>query len=166
MSMPGTTPAAPAASAAATPPAPEVLSLRIGGAAYGIEVGCVREIRAWERPTRLAHAPACVLGVINLRGAIVPIVDPRPLLGGDVAAPASARAPTPVVVMLGLGRRTLGLAVDAVSDVLPLAEPATAAESTTGAPVRALAPLGERLLPLIDGEALLAALDAGGAARP
>lgn len=165
MSMPGTMPAAHVPSAAATPPAPEVLSLRIGDAAYGIDVGCVQEIRAWERPTRLAHAPACVLGVINLRGAIVPIVDPRPLLGGDFAATAAAHAPTPVVVMLGIGRRTLGLAVDAVSDVRPLTEPATAAESTAGAPVHALAPLGERLLPLLDGEALLAALDAGGSAR-
>jgi purine-binding chemotaxis protein CheW len=152
-------PAAPVPSATASPAAPEVLSLRIGDAAYGIDVGCVQEIRAWERPTRLAHAPACVLGVINLRGAIVPIVDPRPLLGGGAAA--EARAATPVVVMLGIGRRTLGLAVDAVSDVLPLTEPAAAARPPTGAPVHALAPLGERLLPLLDGEALLAALDAG-----
>ncbi|MBN8510201.1 MAG: purine-binding chemotaxis protein CheW [Burkholderiales bacterium] len=152
-------PAAAAASAARSP-VHEVLSLTIGDAAYGIDVGCVQEIRAWERPTRLTHAPACVLGVINLRGAIVPIVDPRPLLGGTGPAAATSRPPTPVVVMLGIGRRTLGLAVDAVSDVLPLTEPAAAAGPPTGAPVRALAPLGERLLPLLDGEALLVALDA------
>jgi purine-binding chemotaxis protein CheW len=120
-------------------PGAEVLGLRIGDEAYAIDVGCVREIRAWERPTRLAHAPACVLGVINLRGEIVPIVDSRPLFG------AGSRADAPVVVMLGIGRRTLGLAVDAVTDVQPL---------------------GDRLLQLLDAEALLVALDGGAAAPP
>lgn len=166
MSMPATIPTADASSAAA--PTPEVPSLRIGAEACGIDVGCVPEVRAWERPTRLAHAPACVLGVINLRGAIVPIVsivDPRPLLGNDVAPAAAPREPTPVGVMPGIGRRTLGLAVDVVSDVLPLAEPAATTPSAAGIPVRALAPLGKRLRPLLDGEALLAALDAGASAR-
>jgi purine-binding chemotaxis protein CheW len=163
MSMPGTMPTADASSAAA--PTPEVLSLRVGAEAYGIDVGCVPEVRAWERPTRLAHAPACVLGVINLRGAIVPIVDPRPLLGNDVAPVAAPREPTPVGVMPGIGRRTLGLVFDVVSDVLPPAGPPTTTPSAASIPFRALAPLGKRLRPPLDGEARLAALDAGAFGR-
>ena len=59
-----------AASAAATPN--EVLTLRLGAEEYGIDILRVQEIRSYEQPTRIAGAPAHVLGVTNLRGVIVP----------------------------------------------------------------------------------------------
>ena len=64
----------------------ECLTFRLGGEEYGIDILAVREIRAYEKPTRIASAPAFILGVVNLRGVIVPIVDLRIKFG--IAEPA------------------------------------------------------------------------------
>ena len=159
------------AAAACAPPPPacasdaatrSVLGLRLGAALCGVDLGCVQEIRAFERPTRLAHAAACVLGVVNLRGAIVPIVDVRARVDGAAADAAPA-----VVVVLAIGRRLLGLAADAATEVLELdparlQPPGVAGEVLAGDAlplVQAQAPVGDRLLQLLDPAALLAALD-------
>ena len=55
----------------------EYLTFRLGQEEYGIDILKVQEIRGYEAPTRIAHAPAFIKGVINLRGTIVPIVDMR-----------------------------------------------------------------------------------------
>jgi len=59
----------------------EFLSFRLGGEEYGIDILAVREIRAYEKPTRIAGAPEFIRGVVNLRGVIVPIVDLRMKFG-------------------------------------------------------------------------------------
>ena len=64
-----------------TPAAREYLTFRLGGEEYGIDILKVQEIRGYEAPTRIAHAPAFIKGVTNLRGTIVPIVDLRLKLG-------------------------------------------------------------------------------------
>ncbi len=70
MSSPSTDPTATAATN-------QVLTFVIGEATYGIDIPCVQEIRGWSPVTRLPQAPADVLGVLNLRGAIVPVLDLR-----------------------------------------------------------------------------------------
>ena len=55
----------------------EFLTFRLGAEEYGIDILKVQEIRGYEKPTTIANAPAFIKGVINLRGAIVPIVDLR-----------------------------------------------------------------------------------------
>src|SRR5258706_14703091 len=94
----------------------ECLSFRLGAEEYGIDILAVREIRAFERPTRIASAPAFILGVINLRGVIVPIVDLRIKFG---VAEATYDGTT-VVIILSVADAVLGIVVDSVSDVLPL----------------------------------------------
>ena len=48
----------------------EYLTFRLGEEEYGIDILKVQEIRGYEAPTRIAHAPAFIKGVINLRGTI------------------------------------------------------------------------------------------------
>ena len=134
----------------------ECLSFRLGGEEYGIDILAVREIRAFERPTRIATAPAFILGVVNLRGVIVPIVDLRIKFG--VAQPTYDGST--VVIILNVAERVLGIVVDAVSDVLPLKQeeirPAPEFSSAIDASyVRGLASLSGRLLILVDIEMLM-----------
>jgi purine-binding chemotaxis protein CheW len=129
----------------------EVLAIAVGGEEYGIDIGCVQEIRGYEAVTRIANAPEFIKGVINLRGVIVPIVDLRLMLG--VAEPRYDALT--VVVVLNIGSRTLGMVVDGVSDVITLepgqVKPAPAATSALDIDyVTGLGTLDQRMLILVD----------------
>jgi purine-binding chemotaxis protein CheW len=92
----------------------EFVSFVSGGQGYCIEVARVREIRRWSPVTTLPHAPRYFLGVMNLRGAVIPIIDLALRLG------LAATAPTPrhVVLIVAAGDRTVGLLVDSVAQIL------------------------------------------------
>lgn len=95
----------------------QYLTFQLAGQDYGIAIAQVREIRAWERPTRLPHAPEYVEGVIHARGEVLPILDLRRRFGlGDADRP---RIAVVVVVQSDASRdaASAGLVVDAVSDV-------------------------------------------------
>src|SRR4051794_20581054 len=95
----------------------EYLTFRLGAEEYGIDILKVQEIRSWEKPTAIASAPAFIKGVIDLRGAIVPIFDLRLRFGfGEALYDRST-----VVIILNLAQRVIGVVVDAVSDVVALA---------------------------------------------
>ena len=96
--------------------AKEYLTFRLGQEEYGIDILKVQEIRGYEAPTRIAHAPAFIKGVINLRGAIVPIVDLRIKFN----LPSVTYDPFTVVIILNVLNRIVGIVVDSVSDVLAL----------------------------------------------
>lgn len=93
----------------------KVLSFELGPETYGIDIRKVQEVRSFESPTPLPHTPDWLLGVTNLRGTVVPIVDLRVRLG----LPAQFEQRT-VTAVLDLGSRTTGIVVDGVSDVLEL----------------------------------------------
>lgn len=93
----------------------EYLAFRLGAQEYGIGIMNVKEIRTYEKPTRMAGARACVPGVLNLRGDIVPVVDLRTRFG----LPDGIDEHT-VTVVMGLPSGIVGVVVDAVSDVLEL----------------------------------------------
>ncbi len=78
----------------------------------------VREIRGWTRATSLPHSPDYVRGVINLRGTVLPVIDLAKRLG----LPAGELNDRNVIIVVDLGGRTVGLLVDAVSDILALPE--------------------------------------------
>ncbi|HEY3399384.1 MAG TPA: chemotaxis protein CheW [Geothrix sp.] len=98
----------------------QVLCFALGSEAYAIPIMKVREIQAQATLTRIPKAPPYMPGVINLRGAIVPILELRHrfTLG---EAPEETR---PVMVIVEVQGRTIGIRVDSVSDVLDL-EPAS-----------------------------------------
>ncbi len=94
----------------------QILCFALAGEAYGIPILKVREIQATATITRIPKAPAFMPGVINLRGAIVPIIDLRVRFAlGD--PPEGGR---PVMVIVEVQGRTLGMRVDAVSEVVDL----------------------------------------------
>lgn len=93
----------------------KVLSFELGPETYGIDIRKVQEVRSFESPTPLPDTPDWLLGVTNLRGTVVPIVDLRIRLG----LPAQFEQRT-VTAVLDLGSRTTGIVVDGVSDVLEL----------------------------------------------
>ncbi len=96
----------------------EYLAFRVGEEEYGVDILDVQEIRQYEAPTRIANAPAHTLGVVNLRGAIVPITD----LGQVLRQRNTPITEQTVTVFCTLGKTLQGLVVDAVNDVIDLTE--------------------------------------------
>jgi purine-binding chemotaxis protein CheW len=148
--------------AQASRPGGKFLTFRLGAEEYGVDILKVQEIRSYETPTRIANAPACIKGVVNLRGVIVPIVDLRIRLMCDSA---DTNAFT-VVIVLNLKGRFVGVVVDSVSDVLelprdairPAPEIASAVDSSH---ITGIGSLDERMLILLDIESLLASPELG-----
>jgi purine-binding chemotaxis protein CheW len=134
----------------------QYLSFRLDSENYGIDIMKVQEIRSYEQPTRMPNTASYLLGVVNLRGVVVPIVDLRVRFG---CASSEFTAST-VVIVIDLGTRVVGVVVDAVSDVITL-EPGMvrAAPGLGGSPdancINGLAQVGERMLILLDIESLL-----------
>ena len=92
----------------------ELISFLIGTQEFCVDIMSVREIRGWTPATPLPHSPSFVRGVINLRGAVLSIVDLADRLGFPPTEP-SARA---VIIVAQVGRQVVGLLVDAVTGIL------------------------------------------------
>jgi purine-binding chemotaxis protein CheW len=111
----------------------------VGGHTYAIDVAQVREVVRWQAVTPLPNAPSLIEGVIDLRGAVVPVVDLGRALGGAPVAPGQ-RTRIAVTEVDGL---VMGLAVDAAVEVLSvdvgnLEDPPTLATQTGYAVTRAV----------------------------
>ncbi len=92
----------------------EYLTFCVGREEYGIDILRVQEIRVYDPPTRIPHAPDYIKGVMNLRGLIVPVVDTRLKLGqGDTPIHVFS-----VVIIVRVTGQLWGFLVDAVNDVL------------------------------------------------
>ena len=97
-----------------SPGAQELISIRVDEQLFALDIMSVREIRGWSASTPLPHAPAYVLGMINLRGAVLPVLDLSSRLGLPPRSPDASS----VVVVAELGDRPVGLLVDAVCDII------------------------------------------------
>ena len=95
----------------------QYLSFFLGGQEYATDILRVQEIKGWDTVTRVPYSPGYILGVINLRGAIVPVVDLRVRFALESAPFDSATVVIVVRVAGARGERIVGLVVDAVSDV-------------------------------------------------
>ncbi|MBK1685182.1 chemotaxis protein CheW, partial [Rhodoferax fermentans] len=129
---------------------------------YGIDILRVQEIRSFERPTRMANAPEHILGVVNLRGVIVPVVDMRIKFKLN---PVNYDHFT-VVIVLNIGSRVVGMVVDGVSDVITLSpeqlRPVPELSSAIGSDhLLAIGSLENRMLILIDIGKLMSSSDMG-----
>ncbi len=92
----------------------ELIAFAVGSQEFCIDVMQVREIRGWTPATVLPHSQAFVRGVINLRGAVLPIMDLAVRLGFPPAEAMSRH----VIIVVQVGSQVVGLLVDAVSDIL------------------------------------------------
>ena len=94
----------------------EYITFRIGSQFYCIDIMSVREIRGWTPATALPRAPGFVRGVINLRGAVLPIIDLADRLGFEPTEPTQRH----VIIVTQSGKQVVGLLVDAVSDIIAM----------------------------------------------
>lgn len=96
----------------------ELISFRIGAQEFCVDIMDVREIRGWTPATAIPQAPAFVRGVINLRGAVLPILDLGARLGLGAADPTARH----VIIVAQVEKQIVGLLVDAVSDILTITD--------------------------------------------
>ncbi|HWQ86608.1 chemotaxis protein CheW [Brevundimonas sp.] len=99
-------------------PRRELVAFRMGAQEYCVDIRSVLEIRGWAPATPLPQSPPFVRGVINLRGTVLPIID----LGARLGLPVSAPSARHVIIVARIDRKTVGLLVEAVSDILTVGE--------------------------------------------
>ena len=138
----------------------QVLTFCLGAETYGVDILRVQEIRGWSPVTRIPKSPTHVLGVLNLRGSIVPIVDLRVRFSLERAE----FTPLTVIIVLSImtptGRSEFGLVVDSVSDVVDISANDLKETPNLGGRLNAdfiqcLATVTARLLILLDVDALV-----------
>ena len=138
----------------------ELISFRVGVQEFCVDIMAVREIRGWTAATALPRSPSFVRGVINLRGAVLPIVDLAARLGFADADPTARH----VIIVTQIGAQMVGLLVDAVSDILTVTDDVVqptpdVASDTAKTFVRGLLAVDGRMISLIGLDRLLPALD-------
>jgi len=92
----------------------ELISFQIGAQEFCVDIMSVREIRGWTPATPLPRTPVFVRGVINLRGAVLPIVDLGSRLGLQMTEPTKRH----VIIVTRIEEQLVGLLVDAVCDII------------------------------------------------
>jgi purine-binding chemotaxis protein CheW len=144
----------------ADPGSRQVLTFSLGAETYGVDILRVQEIRGWSPVTRIPKSPTHVLGVLNLRGSIVPIVDLRVRFSLERAE----FTPLTVIIVLSIntpgGRSEFGLVVDSVSDVVDinaadLKETPNLGGKLNADFIQSLATIADRMLILLDVDALI-----------
>ena len=145
---------------AAAPPAASqtgLLTFLIGSEEFCLPVAQVREIRIWSTPTPLPQTDPALLGVINLRGMVLPVIDPSVRIGLPDPGPRTR----PVIIVIDAGGRQAGVIADRVMDILAVASdairppPAIATQFRVGS-VAALVLDKGQLLRILDASHLLA----------
>jgi purine-binding chemotaxis protein CheW len=142
--------------------AQQFLTFRLASEEYGVDILTVQEIRGWSSVTKVPHTPAWLLGVVNLRGVVVPIIDLR--IKFNLAS--AEYNETTVVIILTLATRVVGVVVDAVSDVITLGSQQIKAAPSLGSGAETshiigFGTLDERMRILMDVEKLMAGADMG-----
>lgn len=129
----------------------QLVVFRVGPEEYGLEISRVQEIIRYVSPRQVSSDVPSLLGVISLRGKIIPVFDLAAMLGVDrVTEDASSR-----IVIASVAGEVSGLLVDGVDEVLTVGndrfdEVPVASDRA----VQAIAKLGERLVLVLDGDLL------------
>lgn len=129
----------------------QYIAFELGEHFYGVEITTVLEIRQWSATTELPDQPKFGRGVLDIRGEVVPVYDLRARFGGAMAEVTESH----VVLILSIDSRSIGVLVDAVSDIIafsaaelrPVPDGAHVIEQ--GA-VTNLAAHGKRMIALLD----------------
>ncbi|WP_455221192.1 chemotaxis protein CheW [Kaarinaea lacus] len=138
----------------------QYLTFILAGEEYGVDILRVQEIKDWDSVTKIPNAPAYIKGVMNLRGAIVPIIDLRQRFNLE----RLEYGPMTVVVVLRVENedkdRTMGIVVDAVSDVYDIANehmkpPPDFGEVISIQFLKALATVDDKMVMILDIDHLL-----------
>ncbi len=138
----------------------QYVCFRLGGEEYGAEIMRVQEIKGWDSVTRVPSTASYVLGVINLRGAIVPVIDLRLRFGLDRAEFDSTTVIMVMRIAADRGERIVGMVVDAVNEVYDIStgsiqSPPELLGAVDRRFIKGLADLSGKLVILLDIEGLL-----------
>jgi len=133
----------------------QCMTFRLGGQSYAVDILMVQEIRRYTQPTSLPDVPRYLTGVINLRGAVVPVLDLRARFNLD--APVDRLT---VIIVVAIRGRSVGLVVDEVTSVVKVApdaiRPTPALSRNVDASfIRGLIPTGDSLVTLLDVQLLV-----------
>lgn len=98
----------------------QFLTFLSGLETYAVDIHSVKEIKEYSTVTPIPLMPASVLGVINLRGNVVPIIDLQLRLGREKSK--ISRRTCIIIIELSIGeeRVDLGILVDSVSEVIDI----------------------------------------------
>ncbi len=144
----------------------QYLTFFMAGEEYGIDILSIQEIRGCDTTTCIPNSPDFIQGVLNLRGTIVPIVDLRLRFGLEQIPYGDITVVIVVKTLLDDGQRTMGMVVDAVSDVYSVDQ-----QESTKAPdvgeaenreyVKGLVNVGEKMVVLLDLKKILTFSNSG-----
>jgi purine-binding chemotaxis protein CheW len=128
----------------------QCMAFRLGGQAYAVDILSVQEIRRFSAPTSLPDVPSYLSGVINLRGAVVPVLDLRARFNLEASVDRLT-----VIIVVAVNGKSIGLVVDEVTSVIKVAADAvraapTLARHVDGSFIVGLIPDGDILVTLID----------------
>lgn len=138
----------------------QYLSFILSDEEYGVDILRVQEIKGWSKTTPIPNTPSYIKGVMNLRGAIVPIIDLRERFG----LPPLSYGPMTVVIVVSVRSeerdRLMGVVVDAVSDVYNVRPEDLKPAPDLGGKLRSefvkgLATVDEKLMVVVDIDSLL-----------
>lgn len=129
----------------------EFVTLIAGGQNFCIEITQIREIRRWSPITILPHSPTHVLGVINLRGAVIPIIDLAAKLGFARIEPTERH----VIIITSIDKTIVGLLVESVSEILGIGsdmvrETPRGPEDATTRAILGVIPIGDDMTKIIN----------------
>jgi purine-binding chemotaxis protein CheW len=138
----------------------QVLTFCLGEETYGVDILRVQEIRGWSPVTRIPQSPSHMLGVLNLRGSIVPIIDLRVRFSLERAEFTPLTVIIVLSIMTAKGKSEFGLVVDSVSDVVDIGSSDLKDTPNLGGRLNAdfiqcLATVSDRMLILLDVDTLV-----------
>ena len=150
--------------------APQYLSFEVAGTGYGLPILAVKEILQYEEPTRVPGAPGSVRGVINVRGAVVPVLDLAVKFGKPETVPTNRTCILVVEAQAGSEQLTLGVLADAVNEVLDLPADSVEPPPAFGTGVRldyltGMGKVGRGFVLLLDVDRVVSASEADLAAQ-
>jgi purine-binding chemotaxis protein CheW len=143
----------------------QLVSFRVGGEEYGLDILRVQEIIRLQHLTRVPNAPDSLDGVMNLRGKIIPVIALRKRFGLEPQAPDKETR----IIVVEIQGTVLGFIVDAVSEVLRIpadtvGPPPLLAKATQDY-VSGVGKLEDRLLILLDVDRLMSNHDLAGVSQ-
>ncbi len=133
----------------------QCLTFKLADEEYGVDIMKVQEIRSWEPVTSIPNTPDFIIGVINLRGIVVPIIDLRQRFSLDKVEYGASTVVVIVKVDHESDERTIGMVVDAVSEVYNISEEMMRETPELGGAIgtkfiKGLATIDEKMIILLD----------------